>query len=220
MHQNEHAQELGHPPVVSQLCTVVRSRDCSPAGSASSSSGISFGVRNDRCDEPPPCGWLSESSGSHSAAKPGRKFRRRRAQATPSVRSSSSSSGFRVGRRSESDGGRSPLAHASAWGGSSDEAVVIGRRREVFSGSAARAARELDSKEFQPDVVDETKCRVLLLNFGYGKRQCCGMPIRGSDLCTKHSRRLQWGRVTGAVSQEVLSTFWRTKLKGRPEEQQ
>ena len=63
LHQSDHTQELGHPPDVTQLCTVVRSRDCSPAGSASSSSGISFGVRNDRCEEPPPCGWLSASSG-------------------------------------------------------------------------------------------------------------------------------------------------------------
>ena len=60
LHQSEHTPEFGHPPDVTQLCTVVPSRDCSPAGSASSSSGISFGVRNDRCDEPPPCGWLSE----------------------------------------------------------------------------------------------------------------------------------------------------------------
>ena len=96
--------------------------------------------------------------------------------------------------------------------------LVVGVKSSVCP--AARAARELDSKEFQPDVVDETRCRALLLNFGYGKRQCCGRPIRGSDLCAKHSRRLLWGRVTGALSQEVLSKFWRTKLKGRPEEQQ
>ena len=86
--------------------------------------------------------------------------------------------------------------------------------------TARRMAQAQDSREFQPDVVDETKCRALLLNRGYGKVQCCVRPVRGSDLCAKHSRRLLWGRVTGALSQEVLSKFWRTKLKRRPEEQQ
>ena len=100
------------------------------------------------------------------------------------------------------------------------DGAVAGGRREVFSGAAARAARELDSKEFQPDAVDESRCQALMLNRGYGKLQCIGKPVRGGDLCAKHSRRLLWGRVTGALSQGVLSKFWRTKLKGRPEEQQ
>ena len=64
----------------------------------------------------------------------------RRSRLLGPVRSSSSSSGFRIGRRSDSSGGRSPLPRASALDGSSDEGVVIGSRRELFSGSAARAA--------------------------------------------------------------------------------
>ena len=129
-------------------------------------------------------------------------------------------SGFRIGRRSESTGGRSRLSQTSAPGDSSDEGVIAGRRREVFYGEDARTVREMDSKEFQPDAVDETRCRALLLNRGYGKLQCRGKPVRGCDLCAKHSRRLPWGRVTGALSQNVLSRFWRTKLKGRQEDQQ
>ena len=85
--------------------------------------------------------------------------------------------------------------------------VQRGHRREGFKGADAQAARELDSKEFQPDSVDETKCRALLLNRGYGKLQCCGKPVRGSDLCAKHSRRLLWDRLTDALSQEVFQSF-------------
>ena len=101
-----------------------------------------------------------------------------------------------------------------AWS-SSEDSIARGAKGR---GTASRAVRESDSKEFQPDAVDESRCQALLLNRGYGKLQCCAKPVRGSEFCSKHSRRLLWGRVTGALSQEVLSKFWRTKLKGRPEE--
>ena len=102
---------------------------------------------------------------------------------------------------------------------SSDEDVVVGRRREVRSGAADRAAREQDSREFQPDVVDATRCQALLLNRGRGKLQCRGKLVRGSDLCAKHNRRLLWGKVTGALSQEALAKFWGARLKRQPEDQ-
>ena len=130
------------------------------------------------------------------------------------ARSASSSSGFRIGRRSDSKRSRSPLP--DLLGSSSDEGVVVGRRREVGSGAAHRAARAQDSREFQPDEVDATRCQALLLNRGRGKLQCRGKPVRGSDLCAKHSRRLLWGKVTGALSQEALAKFWGARLKRQP----
>ena len=72
------------------------------------------------------------------------------------ARSASSSSGFRIGRRSDSNRSRSPLP--DLVNSSSDEDVFVGRRREVRSGAADRAARVQDSREFQPDVVDATRC--------------------------------------------------------------
>ena len=108
------------------------------------------------------------------------------------ARSASSSSGFRIGGRSDSNRSRLPLPDLVS--SSSDEDVFVGRRREVRSGAADRAARVQDSREFQPDVVDATRCQALLLNRGRGKLQCRGKLVRGSDLCAKHNRRLLWGK--------------------------
>ena len=61
--------------------------------------------------------------------------------------------------------------------------------------SAREAARLEDSKQFQPEVVDEEKCQALLLNRGNGQRQCRNWPCRGSDLCRTHTKKLGFGRV-------------------------
>ena len=67
--------------------------------------------------------------------------------------------------------------------------------------AAARAAEMGDAEEarlFQPEVVDETRCRALMWNRGFAKLQCCRKPLRGSDLCGTHVRAPH-GKVRGPI---------------------
>ena len=130
---DDEGRVVGSPRLSPSYRECRRSQLGSSLRSALSSSGFCIGRRSESNDSrPSPGDDEARIVGSPRLAPRGSEGRR--SPLGSSVRSASSGSGFRIGRRSDSSGSRSPIHRASALDVSSDEGVVIGRRDEVSSG--------------------------------------------------------------------------------------
>ena len=64
-----------------------------------------------------------------------------------------------------------------------------------------------EAREFQPEAVDEERCKALVWNAGAGKLQCSYKPLKGKDLCWKHEKKLAHGRVRGPIPMKKYEEF-------------
>ena len=63
-----------------------------------------------------------------------------------------------------------------------------------------------------PEEVDETRCRALMWNRGFGKLQCCNPVPRGQELCRVHTQAPH-GKVRGPIPEQKLNEFRKRALK-------
>ena len=84
---------------------------------------------------------------------------------------------------------------------------------------ASKLADEDESRQFQPALVDEGRCKALMWNRGRGQLQCSRKPLRGTDLCKSHQRPAH-GRVRGAIPAKKLEEFRKFALKPEKESKQ
>ena len=61
------------------------------------------------------------------------------------------------------------------------------------------------------EAVDESLCRALMWNRGFGKLQCSRKPLRGLDVCGMH-RQAPHGKVRGPIPQKKLNEFRKRAL--------
>ncbi len=75
-------------------------------------------------------------------------------------------------------------------------------------------ASEAESRQFQPDYVDEDRCKGLASGGGWGREQCRFRPKTGGDVCGKCARYgCPHGRVRGPIPAGALDKFKEFALK-------
>ena len=67
---------------------------------------------------------------------------------------------------------------------------------------------EEESRRFQPDDVDESKCCALKwIPKAIKGSQCKNPRAHGSEFCWTHKRKCEWGKVRGVLPGSVLSKY-------------
>ena len=92
---------------------------------------------------------------------------------------------------------------------------ALRRSARVRFAKEEEMANAAESREFQPDEVDELRCQALVWNHGQGRLQCSRRPLPGKDLCRGHNSVLPCGRVRGPIPAKKLVAFRSAALKLR-----